>query len=154
HLGVADDGPERTRAAILHILSEAERGGSTCVPLEVLLPTARELLGSGSVSVEEIDVYALVDAGGLVRDETWIYRTETAELEAELARRIDDLLAGEPAERLHDPGEATSEDGLTEEQSHGVRNAFVHRLSVITGGPGTGKTASIRTIAKLAAGQG
>ncbi len=35
-----------------------------------------------------------------------------------------------------------------------MRNAFVHRLSLITGGPGTGKTASIRTIAKLAAAQG
>ena len=154
HLGVADDGPQRTRAAILHVLSEAERGGSTCLPLEVLLPAARELLGSGSVSVEDTDINALVDAGDLARDETWIYRAETAELEAELAAQVEDLLAGEPAERLHDPGEATRQDGLTEEQGRGVRNGFVHRLSVITGGPGTGKTASIRTIAKLAAAQG
>jgi len=152
HLGVADDGPERTRAAILHILSEAERGGSTCLPLNVLLPAVGELLGSTSVGESEVDT--LLDAGDLVRDETWIYRTETAELEAELAAQVEDLLAGEPAERLHDPGEATHEDGLTEEQGRGVRNAFVHRLSVITGGPGTGKTASIRTIAKLAAAQG
>ena len=36
----------------------------------------------------------------------------------------------------------------------GVRNAFTHRVSLITGGPGTGKTASIRTIATAAAGQG
>jgi exodeoxyribonuclease V alpha subunit len=35
----------------------------------------------------------------------------------------------------------------------GVRNAFAHRLSLITGGPGTGKTASIRTIATLATAQ-
>ena len=33
-------------------------------------------------------------------------------------------------------------------------SAFGHRLSVITGGPGTGKTASIRSIAALAAAQG
>jgi len=43
---------------------------------------------------------------------------------------------------------------LTAEQLAGVRNAFVQRLSLITGGPGTGKTASIRTIALLAAEQG
>ena len=43
---------------------------------------------------------------------------------------------------------------LTPEQEAGVRGAFEHRLSVITGGPGTGKTASIRTIAKLAEAQG
>ena len=35
-----------------------------------------------------------------------------------------------------------------------MRNAFAHRLSVITGGPGTGKTASIRTIARTARGAG
>jgi exodeoxyribonuclease V alpha subunit len=152
HLGVADDGPERTRAAILHILSEAERGGSTCLPLEGLLPAANELLGSGSVG--ETDIDALVDAGDLVRDEAWIYRTETAELEAELAAQVRELLAGEPGDRLHDPGDAPLQDGLTDEQTRGVRNAMTHRLSLITGGPGTGKTASIRTIAKLAVAQG
>ena len=31
-LGAREAGPERTRAAILHALSEAERGGSTCMP--------------------------------------------------------------------------------------------------------------------------
>jgi exodeoxyribonuclease V alpha subunit len=153
HLGVADDGPERTRAALLHVLSEAERGGSTCLPLEVLIPGANELLGSAPI--DEADVDALVETGDLVRDETWIYRVETAELEAELAAQIEDLLAGEPAERLRDPGpNPMSEDGLTDEQAGGVRNAMRHRLSLITGGPGTGKTASIRTITKLAAAQG
>src|SRR5262249_22742044 len=39
---------------------------------------------------------------------------------------------------------------LTEEQWAGVRGAFVHRLSVVTGGPGTGKTASIRMIGQIA----
>jgi exodeoxyribonuclease V alpha subunit len=34
-----------------------------------------------------------------------------------------------------------------------VRAAFDHRLSVITGGPGTGKTATIQTIAALAKAQ-
>src|SRR5205814_1951031 len=51
-------------------------------------------------------------------------------------------------------GPAGPADGLTEEQTRGVLGAFAHRLSLITGGPGTGKTASIRTIAKLASGQG
>jgi len=42
----------------------------------------------------------------------------------------------------------------TPEQLDAVRNAFTHRLSLITGGPGTGKTASIKTIGALAAAQG
>jgi exodeoxyribonuclease V alpha subunit len=152
HLGAADDGPERARAAILHTLSEAERGGSTCLPLEGLLAAANELLGSALLAATDVD--ALVQEGDLVRDESWIYRAETAKLEAELAAQVQELLAGDPGDRLRDPGAAAEEDGLTDEQARGVCNAMTHRLSLVTGGPGTGKTASIRTIAKLAVAQG
>jgi exodeoxyribonuclease V alpha subunit len=155
----ASDSPGRTRAAILHVLSEAERSGSTCMPLDQLLTTVNELLGSTPASEAEID--ELVEAGDLVREQRWIYRAETAELEAELARRVEELIAGSASERLREPGigraaanPAGGGDQLTEEQLQGVRNAFSHRLSLITGGPGTGKTASIRTIGRLATGQG
>ncbi|MBV9607046.1 MAG: AAA family ATPase [Solirubrobacterales bacterium] len=150
-LGSAADGPERDRAAILHTLSEAERGGSTCMPVELLLGAARELLGDAS-ELNEGDIDAFVRDGDLVREDGWIYRAATAELEAELAERVQELLAGAPGERLSDAGPPPENaDGLTDEQMGGVANAFGHRLSLITGGPGTGKTASIRTIAILAA---
>ena len=150
-LGVSPNSPDRTRAAVLHVLSEAERGGSTCLPADVLLASVNELLGSDAAGEPTLD--QLVDAGDLVRDEQWIYRTETAELEAELAERIEELIAGASGGRLSDPA-VDDDTTLTAEQLHGVRNAFIHRISLITGGPGTGKTASIRTIATAAAGQG
>jgi exodeoxyribonuclease V alpha subunit len=149
-LGAATTGPERTRAAILHTLSEAERGGSTCMPLELLLGGAQELLGSGS-DLTEAGVDEFVQSGDLVREERWIYRTVTAELEAELAQRVEELIETPAAEGMSAP--PGHSDGLTEEQMRGVRNAFTHRLSLITGGPGTGKTASIRSIATTAAAQ-
>ena len=150
-LGVAANSPDRTRAAVLHALSEAERGGSTCMPADLLLAAATELLGSPPATEPALDGF--VDAGDLVRDGQWIYRTETAELEAELAERVQELIDSTPGERLQDPG-ADNDTTLTSEQLKGVRNAFTHRLSLITGGPGTGKTASIRTIAAVAAGRG
>ena len=36
-LGVDLDSPDRRRAAVLHVLSEAERGGSTCMPIDLLV---------------------------------------------------------------------------------------------------------------------
>ena len=99
-LGVNPDSPDRRRAAVLHVLSEAERGGSTCLPLDVLLAAVNELLGAQAASEPVID--ELVDAGDLVRDEQWIYRTQTAELEAELAERVHELVDGQrrrPPER-------------------------------------------------------
>ena len=52
------------------------------------------------------------------------------------------------------PGESDAPDQLTAEQQAALEAAFEHRLSVITGGPGTGKTASIKTIAARATERG
>ncbi len=150
-LGCSADDPERARAGALHLLAEAERGGSTCMPLDTLLGELRRLLDSPA---DEPLIDRLVAAGDLVRAQRWIYRAETAELEAELAERVRELLAAAPCKRLGDAREdygAGAGPELTAEQQLGVRNAFGHRLSLITGGPGTGKTASIRTIAARAA---
>jgi exodeoxyribonuclease V alpha subunit len=152
--GVTVAAQDRARAAVLHVLSETERNGSTCMPLESLLATTGELLES---DVSETLIDQFVGAGDLVRDGAWIYRAPTAALEAELAERVRDLIAGPPGPRLREPdADATAAGGpeLTGEQVAALMGAFRHRLSLITGGPGTGKTASIRTMASLAVGQG
>ncbi len=148
------DGRDRARAGVLHLLAEAERGGSTCMPLALLRAQARDLLGEeiGAVLVAE-----LVAAGDLEQQGTWIYRAHTAQLEAELAQRVGELLAGTPSERLRAPtAEEIAATGLEPNaaQLEALRLAFSSRLSLITGGPGTGKTASIRAIARCAIAQG
>jgi exodeoxyribonuclease V alpha subunit len=151
--GRPPDDPERVRAGLLHVLAEAERSGSTCLPMAGLLTTASELLGDRP---EEPLVTELVAAGDLTLDGDFVYRRATAELEAELAERVAALLASEGNERLATGPSPTmaEEQQLTAEQHTGVENALTHRLSLITGGPGTGKTASIRTIASVATARG
>jgi exodeoxyribonuclease V alpha subunit len=177
-LGCSPGDPQRARAGALHLLAEAERAGSTCMPLDTLLSELRRLL---ETPADDALIDELVRAGDLVRAEEWIYRAETAELEAELAERVRELLAAPPGKRLGAPdgeaaepagqasaepaGQASAEPGgqasadpdgpsLTDEQLTGVTNAFGQRLSLITGGPGTGKTASIRTVAARATARG
>ena len=147
-LGGGGGDVDRVRAATLHVLSEAERAGSTCVDADELLHALFELLGT-DVPSELIDSF--VEARDLVREGRWIYRHETAELEAELAERVRALIDGATSERLREPDSRALRAGqgakLTDEQLAAVRGAFGCRLSLITGGPGTGKTASIRSIA-------
>jgi exodeoxyribonuclease V alpha subunit len=141
--------PGREGAALVYALSEAEgRGGSTCLPADQLLTAAGKLLG-GNPDENALD--QLVDDGDLVRDGDWIYRTPTWELEQELAERIETMLESSGGKLKAVSGE-TAGDGLalSPEQIAAVSAAFDHRLSVITGGPGTGKTASIKTIAATA----
>jgi exodeoxyribonuclease V alpha subunit len=148
--------PGRTTAALVYALAESEgRSGSTCLPLGQLLAAAGELLGR---MPDEAAVETLIEDGDLMRDGDWIYRAATWELEQELAERIVEMLR-KPAGKLKpvDPdaagGGRTGELALTAEQRDGVRAAFEHRLSVITGGPGTGKTATIQTVAAQAKAQ-
>jgi exodeoxyribonuclease V alpha subunit len=133
------------------VLREAERSGSPGMPLPDLLRALHELLRAEFADEPFVD--ELVGRGDLVREERWIYRRPTAELEAELAERVRELIASAPAARLRVPEIDPATTELTVEQVGGVRNAFAHRLSLITGGPGTGKTASIKTIATLATDQ-
>ena len=167
--GVAGDLPGRPRAALIHVLCEAERAGSTCLPRAQLLAAAAELLGGDEPDTELID--ELIGAGELVGEREYVYRAATAELEAELAERVRGLAGSDAGGRLRkvEPdaiaGGAGRQAGtsgatalhtelaLTAEQRDAVRAAFARRLSVITGGPGTGKTATIRTIASLATAQ-
>jgi exodeoxyribonuclease V alpha subunit len=154
---VGRDVPGRARAAVVHALAEAERSGSTCLPLVELERAAGELL---SDEVPRGLVDELVDHGDVVRQGEWVYRTATAELEAELAERVTDLVRSGGRLREVDgdgagQGAGTGEGlALTAEQRAAVEAAFRHRLSVITGGPGTGKTATIKTIALRAVEQG
>ncbi len=156
NLGDVRDVPGRPRAAIIHLLSEAEKNGSTCLPLAVLLEQARELLNQ-EVTSEQID--EMVREGDLVLEGEpgggdFAYRRVIAELEEELAERVREMVGSDgrlTAQRadISDTGVA-----LTAEQESAVHEAFAHRLSVITGGPGTGKTATIRAIGKAAEAKG
>jgi exodeoxyribonuclease V alpha subunit len=156
--GVPRSSPDRAAAGLLHLLAEAERGGSTCLPSDTLLAALRDLLGAdcGAPMTESL-IDELVVARVLAREGQWVYRRQTAELEAELARRVAEMLATDPGRKLRPPdASALAQTGLepNEAQLEALHNAFTRRLSLITGGPGTGKTMSIRAIAGCALAQG
>jgi exodeoxyribonuclease V alpha subunit len=141
--GIPPDSPARTRAGVLHVLSEAERSGSTCLPLDALAAGAAELLGFAPPADSLAD--------GLVIDAGYAYRPETAELEAGLAARVAELAA---AATVLDSPVVDGEDLVpAPEQAAAVAAAFASRMSIVTGGPGTGKTATIRMICAAAAAQ-
>ncbi len=154
--GLVDAG-DRARAGVLHLLSEAERGGSTCMASETLMRALWELLADSEAELEEGLLDGLERRGQIERHGRWVYRTETARLEAELAERLGQLGSGRGAQRLRAPRpDELSATGLelAAAQAEALHHALTARLSLITGGPGTGKTTSIRAIARCATAQG
>ena len=153
-VGVDPDTPARARAGVLHVLAEAEQGGSTCLPAGLLLQRARELLGDAAVLDAEL-LQALGERGDVELAGELVARAATAALEAELAGHVKRLLGGRAdAVAVPDAPAPDTEFVPAPAQWQAVQAAFAGRLSLITGGPGTGKTATIRAIAAAAAEQG
>jgi exodeoxyribonuclease V alpha subunit len=135
----APESPRRAQAAAFFALAEAEQGGSTYLPLPELAQRASKLLGLGA------DPDDLAVAPGLVVEDGNAYRESTLASELAVAKTLTARLAV-PPHLDHDPGESAppatdgEENGLTEEQWAAVRGTFLSRVSVLTGGPGVGKT--------------
>ena len=137
----ADVPPEssrRAQAAAVYALTEAEQQGHTNLPLAELTQRTARLIGL------DPDPEVLVAARGLLVDEGRAYRELTHASEIAVAATLR-ARAAAPPHLDHEPGE-TASDGLTDEQWAAVRAAFATRISVLTGGPGVGKTVCTRAV--------
>jgi exodeoxyribonuclease V alpha subunit len=146
----ADVPPEssrRAQAAAAYTLGEAEQQGNSYLPIAELTARTAKLLGLAA------DPDVLCEAEGLIDDEGCIYRKLTHAGELSVARTLAARTAA-PPHLDHDPGESPARDQteteLTDEQWSAVRGAFGARISVLTGGPGVGKTACTRAIVEEA----
>lgn len=141
--GVEPGSRSRTRAAATHALRDAENRGHTHLPRAELIGEMRSLLGAEpSLPHLEGDESIVVEDGLVYREWTW-------RAERWLAATLAAMARAEPAwSRPPVEGEAA---GLNWQQLDAVRNAMTCRLSVITGGPGTGKTHLTHAIVEMAA---
>jgi exodeoxyribonuclease V alpha subunit len=157
---VPAESPRRAQAAAVFVLAEAEQGGSTYLPATELHRRTAALLG---VSPEP---ETLLEGPGLAVEEgERVYRTYTLATEKAVAATLRTRLEA-PPELQHEPAEsppvaadeAAGDEqvgaGLTEEQWAAVRGTFSSRISVVTGGPGVGKTTCIEAIVGEALGAG
>jgi exodeoxyribonuclease V alpha subunit len=144
---VLPESSRRAQAAAAYVLSEAEQQGNSYLPIAELTARTAKLLGLGA------DPEVICEADGLIDDDGCIYRRLTHASELAVARTLAARCAA-PAHLDHDPGELPLSDGaeteLTDEQHSAVRAAFAARISVLTGGPGVGKTACTRAIVEEA----
>lgn len=133
----------RAQAAAVFAVTEAEQQGNTYLPVDELNRRTAKLIGLQP----DPDVPAM--ARGLLLDEGCAYREPTHASELAVAATLAERVAAQ-THLDHDPGESPpqieGEDELTDEQWAAVRGAFAARISVLTGGPGVGKTACTRAI--------
>jgi exodeoxyribonuclease V alpha subunit len=142
-LGVGADSPGRLDAGVVHTLEQAETDGHCYLPREELLVRARRLLNA---DVSERLAY-LAASGRVVLEDERVFEASMHAIERALARRVRELLQDGPELKVKDVVRPT--DGAfipTDAQWAVVDRVVGGRLSILTGGPGTGKTASMGTV--------
>jgi exodeoxyribonuclease V alpha subunit len=144
-LGTPPDSPGRLDAGLRHALREAESDGHCHLPRAELAERARRLLGADAD--DRID--DLAARGGLVIEDDRVFDSSMHAVERRLAGHVRDLVDDEPRLRLGAPTRPTTGFVPTDDQWAVVRAVLDHRLAILTGGPGTGKTAVMRVLVDL-----
>jgi len=156
-MGFDCDSAERIAAAALFELKHNSRNGHTFIPADKLITATSELIEVDAAAIgEAIDM--LVDSGELVRssvaDREGCYLAPLYEAEVYTAGRIKDMASTRlDCKRNIDALIAEIEAEQTVEyadlQRYSLRIAASRQLMVLTGGPGTGKTTTVRAIVSL-----
>ena len=145
---------ERVDAALLYTLTEAESRGHLCMEKHAFIKNCSKLLETPELTEEMLANRAarLVSEGDLVSYQGMVYRVSNAQSEASLANHIHRLLQSacqyeyEDMDQEIDAEERALRVRFAPEQREAVKMALTHTLSIITGGPGTGKTMIQRAI--------
>jgi exodeoxyribonuclease V alpha subunit len=171
-IGVPHDAPERVAAGMSYVLELAGHEGHVYLPFDLLAGRAAQLLGVDARFAETMLLQRLREGDGLVDEviapagadqqaEYAVYRTWFHRAEVGLAERLAQLAraGGDRLETFQDLDwrllrrvltEGNAGLALTERQAAAVEAAFTRPLTVLTGGPGTGKTVTLSAVIRLA----
>ena len=147
-MGFDELSTERVDEALLYTLTDAESKGNLCLEKHDLLKSCLKILNTPQLTEDMLANRAvrLIQSGQMVSYLGNVYRSRTAYIEAHLAKMISHRLSQNKSFCYTDlDAELDKEEQilavkLAPEQRLAVKTALTHGISIITGGPGTGKT--------------
>lgn len=157
-LGISYDNQKRVESGIKYGLIKATYNGHSCVIKQNLIDYVISLLDVTTEAIED-NIINLKAKGEVIvetREEAeWIYLENFYNVEKEIATRIirldksKNLKKIEHIENALKGVEKKSNIELSEKQREAVLSINDSNVTIITGGPGTGKTTIIKTIIDL-----
>ncbi len=156
------DDPHRVEAGVLHVLRHNLRNGHTCLPQDKLISAAAILLAVGENVVSQV-VEEMVRTF-TIRTETWggrlfLFLPDLYAAERYIASRIRMMTGFHTAvtpliERNLETAERKNNIEYQTQQKLAILAAIEKGVLILTGGPGTGKTTTLRAIIMLLEGLG
>ena len=156
-IGMDEADPQRVNAAVLFELSHNLGNGHCFIPREKLAAVTAQLIGVDPALAEE-GIERLHSSQQLVYEQiagcAACYLPELYEAELRSAQRLSSLAQSRCREELNldvmlESLEKEQKIRYAPLQRRALELAMQHRLVVLTGGPGTGKTTSVRAILAL-----
>ena len=156
-LGLEGDDPQRLEAALLFELSHNLSNGHTFLPRHKLLAATGQLIGVEEEPLQD-GLETLLERGEVIAEKTAkeeaIYLFDLYEAECYCAQRLYEMTGEEllPPENMEGVlRDIQRSQGITyaPQQKEAVRLAATSQVMLLTGGPGTGKTTSLRGVLAL-----
>lgn len=151
-VGIKHDDPRRAEAAVRHLVLEGGDSGHTALPKSVLNEGAASL--QIPIALMEAAVERLIEGSIIIRDQELAYHPALYYAETFIAKnlwqRVNAKLESVAAEVWTKKSVQTALKRLSETQRTAVETVMQNALFVLTGGPGTGKTTTVRAIVALA----
>jgi len=162
-MGIAPDSEYRVRSGVLYALQQSAGTGSTYLPLDELISATEDLLGTQVSEFQHLLQDLAMDKKLVIRrngGETHVYLAAFFHMEADTAAMLRDMNIRDGSTSVSEiEGELRrmeKESGITLDglQRSAVIESVRNGITVITGGPGTGKTTVINLIIRYFIRQG
>jgi exodeoxyribonuclease V alpha subunit len=167
-MGLTARDPRRIAAGLIYALEQSESLGNCCLAQTQLFAETLKVLTPPPEETEAADepgpdaqaltqgLEQLMRMGGVFIEFDAVYTARMRKLEAESAAHVQVILQTDSA-LTHLAERATPElvdqaaapQTLTDGQRNGILAALHAKLSILTGGPGTGKTFTLNTLVRL-----
>jgi len=170
-LGLPEDHPSRLEAGVIYTLNQGTSDGHVFLPDQILIDDTAKLLATNSDQVEQVldhlstrevihretipynisldshQFQKISSQPDTSNDITATYLMPLYYQETGVANAIKALAAAWPS-RLSDlpPIFVTLDAGLSNQQQTAIKTALSHPVSILTGGPGTGKTTALKAL--------
>ena len=161
--GMDRQDPQRLSAGLTYVLRTMTQNGHVCIPDTELVRRAAFILQADALGLHDI-LREAIEVGQLCTADfegtLYVYTPEAYEEEEYIAGRIGEMGNMKPlpmkthVQLFLDRWQDARHFELADKQREAVERSLQSGMTVITGGPGTGKTTVVQTIIRLAEQEG